>query len=449
MTKRPRRSERVELAWPTKHASDGPRPVWPLETLECHGAPGAGGPSPNRLIHGDNLQAMDALLGSHAGTIDLVYVDPPFLTGSEFRVRTLAGESGVVESHAYSDVWDGTAEYLAFLRPRLQRIRELLSPTGSLYVHVDPTVGHYVKVLVDEVFGPRSFQREIVWRIGWLSGYKTKARNWIRNHDDIYFYSKDPERFTFNKTVVPYPPGYRRRDGAEPKGAGVPLEDVWNANEAEWALTGDASLDSIQIKSFSREKTGYETQKNESLLRRIVLASSNPGDLVADFFCGSGTTLAVAEKLGRRWLGCDVGRVAIHTTRKRLLAIGDARPFELQRVSAADDVRDGSSSDASPEVRAERAGDVAVRVVLGDLPGGGPPDLIDAWSIDWDFRGLPFRSRWSAHRVRGRRGASLERASPVHVYERPGRYVIAVKLVDVFGHETERRIEWDATGARG
>ncbi len=424
------RSERVELTWPTKHASDAPRTVRPLEPIEAHGS----GDASNLLIHGDNLLAMDALFASHAGKIDLIYVDPPFLTGSEFRVRTLVGDAEIVESHAYSDVWAGTAEYLAFLRPRLQRMRELLSPTGSLYVHVDPTVGHYVKVLADEVFGPRSFQREIVWRIGWLSGFKTKARNWIRNHDCIYFYTKDPERFTFNKALVPHPPGYRRRDGAEPKGAGVPLEDVWNANEAEWALTGDASLDSIQIKSFSREKTGYETQKNESLLRRIVLASSNPGDLVADFFCGSGTTLAVAEKLGRRWIGCDVGRLAIHTTRKRLLGIAELRPFEVRRVGA----EDAPEAARAPEVRLERAGEAAVRAVLCD----DGADLVDTWSIDWDHRGPPFRAEWSARRARVRGGSTLDQASPAHVFERPGPRIVAVKIVDVFGHETERRLEW-------
>ncbi|MBK9061400.1 MAG: site-specific DNA-methyltransferase [Flavobacteriales bacterium] len=135
-----------------------------------------------------------------------------------------------------------------------------------------------------------------MWRIGWLSGYKTKAQNWIRNHDVIYYYVKDPKSFTFNKAYVPYPDGYVRRDGAEPTGKGTPIEDVWNANESEFALKGGESLDSIQIKSFSNEKTGYPTQKNESLLRRIIEASSKPNDLVLDFFCGSGTTLAVCRE---------------------------------------------------------------------------------------------------------------------------------------------------------
>lgn len=128
---------------------------------------------------------------------------------------------------------------------------------------------------------------------------------------------------------MPYPDGYVRRGGEEPTGKGYPIEDVWNANAFEFALTGEDSLDSIQIKSFSTEKTGYPTQKNESVVRRIIKASSKEGDLVADFFCGSGTTMAVAERLGRRWIGCDLGRYAIHVSRKRQLDIEDCKPFEV------------------------------------------------------------------------------------------------------------------------
>jgi len=165
--------------------------------------------------------------------------------------------------------------------------------------------------LLDDVFGRNNFVREIIWRIGWISGYKSAAKNWIRNHDTILFYKKS-QTFTFNKMHIPYPKGYVRRDGAAPTGAGYPIEDTWNCSDLD-------RLDSIQIMSFSQEKTGFATQKNEGLLERIIRASSNEGDLVADFFCGSGTTGAVAERLGRRWLMADLGRFAIHTTRKRLI----------------------------------------------------------------------------------------------------------------------------------
>ena len=291
----------------------------------------------NKLIWGDNLLVMGSLLEKFAGKIDLIYIDPPFATGADFSFTAEIGESceevtkeqSVLEEKAYRDTWgSGITSYLGMVRARLSLMRDLLSPRGSIYVHMDATVGHYVKVLMDEIFGVDSFQREIIWRIGWISGYKSTAKNWIRNHDTILFYVKTPGEFTFNKEYVPYPHGYERR-GGRTSDKGYPIEDVWNANPFEFELKGGESLDSIQIKSFSQEKTGYATQKNESVLRRIIRASSSPGDLVADFFCGSGTTLAVAEKLGRRWIGCDLGRWAIHVARKRLLGIENCKPFEV------------------------------------------------------------------------------------------------------------------------
>lgn len=338
--------EGLELRWPGKYDDEGrrrpvPRPGAVLVRREAYGpdeietAIEAETDWRNRLVEADNLLALDALVREHAGTVDLVYIDPPFATGGRFEVVTPvgAGAERQLRRPAYTDAWPGgTAGLVAMLDPRLRLVHELLAPHGSLYVHVDPTVGHAVKLLLDEVFGPACFQREVVWRIGWVSGFKTRARNWIRNHDLVFFYVKDPRRFTFNKHHVPHPPGYLRRDGSPPRGRGVPLDDVWNAGEAELSLRGRESLDSIQIKSFSTEKTGYATQKNESLLRRIVEASSNPGDLVADVFCGSGTTLAVAQALGRRWIGCDAGRAAIQIATGRLLVGPRSRGFEVLEV---------------------------------------------------------------------------------------------------------------------
>lgn len=316
----------VELVWPGKYGPDGARaeaPVREVGLVVEQRIGGAGdGPDENLLICGDNLLAMDALLATHAGKVDLVYIDPPFLTGNAFERTAKVGEEAdgpELRAHAYHDRWPGgLAGFLQMLDPRLRRIHRLLAPHGSLYVHVDPIVGHAVKLLLDEVFGPGCFQREIVWRIGWVSGFKARANNWIRNHDLIFFYVKDPQRFVFHRQVVPHPPGYRRRRGDATKQGGVPVEDVWNASPAEWGLVGAESLDSIQIKSFSREKTGWATQKNESLLRRIIAASSEPGALVADFFCGAGTTLAAAQALGRRWIGCDGAAAAVELAHARL-----------------------------------------------------------------------------------------------------------------------------------
>lgn len=315
-------ARRPELQWSGKGTGPAPAEV----SLSVDQRVGEGG---NLLVCADNLLALDALLATHAGQVDLVYLDPPFATGHDFVRTSFVGpdgeDRGELRAHAYADRWPGGfSEYLTMLAPRLQRIHRLLAPRGSFYLHVDPTIGHYLKIVLDEIFGPDCFQREIVWRIGWLSGYKTRANNWIRNHDLIFFYTKDPAQFTFNKQYVAYPEGYVRRDGKPPRGRGVALEDVWNANAAEFALTGRDSLDSIQIKSFSREKTGWATQKNESLLRRIVSASSNPGDLVADFFCGSGTTLVAAAELGRRFIGCDCAGAAVDLAHARLIDRGAA-----------------------------------------------------------------------------------------------------------------------------
>jgi DNA modification methylase len=315
--------------WPGKHDAAGrrrdavPRAIaWNVR--ERHGAREG---DADELVHGDNLDVLEHWCSRFAGKVDLVYMDPPFSTGAAFSVATRVGDSWI-RAPAYDDSWPGgPGAFLAMLAPRLERVHRLLAPHGSLYVHVDPTIGHAVKLLVDEIFGADSFQREIVWRIGWVSGFKTRARNWIRNHDTILFWVKDPAKLRFHKVWVPHPPGYQRRAGAPARAPGIAVDDVWNAGPADLALTGGESLDSIQIKSFSREKTGYATQKNESLLRRILSASSAEGELVLDPFCGSGTTLAVAQSMGRRWLGCDLGRAAIQLARGRLSREG--RPFEL------------------------------------------------------------------------------------------------------------------------
>jgi DNA modification methylase len=380
-----------ELRWPGKYDAAGrraaPRPGG--LALQVDQRVGAGGD--DLLICGDNLRVMDALLATHAGRLDLVYLDPPFSTGQSFTRTSFVGPDGEgrgeLRSRAYDDRWPGgLAGFLRMLDPRLQLVHRLLAPHGSLYVHVDPTVGHYVKVLLDEIFGPACFQREIVWRIGWLSGFKTRAHNWIRNHDLIFFYTRDPARFTFHKHYVPHPEGYRRRDGAPPRGRGVAMEDVWNASPAEFALRGRDSLDSIQIKSFSREKTGWATQKNESLLRRIVAASSSPGDLVADFFCGSGTTLVAAHALGRRFLGCDSAAPAVELAHTRLAADPSASfdrcslgLAERRAWLAAEDDRTGRAgapaSAARPTVATQAAGaDASAAPASAARPPSAPRD---------------------------------------------------------------------------
>ena len=315
----------------------------------------------NKLIWGDNKFILSSLKNGAMreeieaeGGIKLIYIDPPFDVGADFKMKlhvpppyqadndwdgldddtqdySLTKEPNILEELAYRDTWGkGKDSFAAMIYERLVLMRDLLAEDGSIYVHCDWRVIALLRLVLDEVFGADNFEREIIWRIGWVSGYKTKARNWIRNHDTILFYTKTKDKFMFNKEYIPYPVGYVRRDGSSPTGQGYPVEDTWNCNDLD-------SLDSIQIMSFSTEKTGYATQKNENLLERIIKASSNVGDLVADFFCGSGTTAAVAEKLGRKWIATDLGKFAIHTTRKRLISVQrglkasgkDYRAFEV------------------------------------------------------------------------------------------------------------------------
>lgn len=284
----------------------------------------------NKLIWGDNKLILSSLRNGQIrdeiqrnGGIKLIYIDPPFDVGADFTTDITFGEEEksftkeptILEEIAYRDTWGkGADSFISMIYERLILMRDLLAEDGSIYVHCDWRVSGYLRLVLDEIFGKENFQREIIWRIGWISGYKTKAKNWIRNHDTIFYYSKDKDNFVFNKQYIPYANDYVRRDGKKPNGNGYAIEDTWNCSDID-------RLDSIQIMSFSSEKTGYATQKSECLLERIIKASSNEGDIVADFFAGSGTTLAVAEKLNRKWIGSDLGKFAIHTTRKRMINV--------------------------------------------------------------------------------------------------------------------------------
>jgi DNA modification methylase len=297
----------------------------------------------NKLLWGDNLLVMNTLLNEFAGKVDLIYLDPPFATGTDFvftprtprtlRLRNdgakVSKKPSVVREKAYRDTWErDLSDYLSMLWRRLPLCRALLSGTGSLYVHIGWEMSGYVQMLMNEIFGETCLQNLIIYNYGKF--HHSKER-WKRDFDVILFYTKHPTNRTFNHAAVL--DAYQGRteirfDKVDENGkrykivkgrrvyyqGGVTPSSVWR-------------LSHLQMNAV--EALGYPTQKTEELLSKIISASSNPGDLVADFFCGSGTTLAVAEKLGRRWIGCDQGRPAIRTTRKRLLDIADCRPFEI------------------------------------------------------------------------------------------------------------------------
>lgn len=352
----------------------------------------------NMLIWGDNKLIAASLLRDFRGAIDLIYIDPPFDVGADFTMEVALGDANdkvakdqsTLEMVAYRDTWGrGTDSYINMIYERAALMKDLLSERGTIYVHVGWMVSHYVKAVLDDVFGRLQFLNQIVWKRQTAHSDSTQgAQHLGRLHDVMLVYAKT-EHYTFNMQYVPYDdkylathyknvepdtgrryeldnltaPGgaakgnpnyeflgvtrfwrYKRErmedlykqgriiqpsPGAVPRYKryldempGVPLQDIWTDVNA--------------INSQAIEAVGYATQKPESLLNRIISTSSNPGDLVADFFCGSGTTAAVSEQLGRRWIVADLGRFAIHTTRKRLIDLQRALHDKDQPYRAFD-----------------------------------------------------------------------------------------------------------------
>ena len=272
----------------------------------------------NMLVFGDNLMALKNLYEDPniKGKVKLIYIDPPFAVNKEF--------SGNKEQKAYQDKIVG-AKFIEFTRKRLVFLRELLDEDGAIYVHLDEKKSHYIKVVLDEIFNDSNFRREIIWDISVLSGFKTQASNWIRGHDVIYFYTKS-NNFIFNKLTLPHRQEYldrfdkidkQGRKYFDGRGEKIYLDDVIKKGKRIGDVWGD--IMSFQQIPTSKEKIDYPTQKPEALLERIIKTSSNEGDIILDAFAGSGTALAVAEKLKRRWIGIDCGKLAIYTMQKRML----------------------------------------------------------------------------------------------------------------------------------
>lgn len=293
----------------------------------------------NRLCYGDNLLVMQALLNgdeatglpSMRGKIDLIYIDPPYDSKADYRTKitlpncNIEQRPNVLEQFAYSDTWkEGTVSYLKMMYPRLYLMRELLSEQGSIYVHVDWHVGHYVKILLDDIFGKNNILNEIIWC------YKSGGvgdKTFSKKHDTILFYKKGTNViFNIQKEKsymgLDYSTGnknvklYNDNDGLGPYTL-VNVKDWWNTIG--------------MLATSSKERVGYATQKPSELLERIIKASSNEGSIVADFFGGSGTTASVAERLNRRWITSDFGKPANMIMRKRLID-QEAKPFLYQAV---------------------------------------------------------------------------------------------------------------------
>lgn len=350
--------------------------------------PGAAG----ELIQGDNLTVMAGLMNRYQGRIDLIYVDPPFLSGRAYSARVGRGEDSRQPGEwqtiqGYTDMWRDGADYLRMLYPRLAMMVDLLSPTGSLYLHLDWHASAYARVILDELLGPDRLLNEIIWVYHGPSPIRSAFN---RKHDTILVYTKS-SRYTFNADAVriPYNDSTRKTFAASRKaGFGKqPDLDRGKVPEDWWYFPVVARL--------HRERTGYPTQKPEALLERVILASSRPGDLVADFFCGSGTTPVVAARLGRQWVAVDQAALAIQTTYRRLLLEAGRGPFGLWAA-------DGPASQEPLRAvfdLADRGSAIRLTGIQGSHSPQAFPDNVVTWEIDPSYDGRTFISR--QHVVRG------------------------------------------------
>jgi adenine-specific DNA-methyltransferase len=624
---KPERVERVHLPFQTVETINESRATRERDTGALFGGDDPQTAERNLLIWGDNKLVMSSLLADYAGKVKLIYIDPPFATGDDFSARVQIGDTDVVkapsilEEHAYRDTWGaGSDSYLSMMYERLSLMRDLLSDDGCMYVHCDWRMNSALRLLLDEIYGKERFVNEIIWRR--RTGTASSNRGYGVQTDTLLLYSKSAA-FKFESQ-------YRRDDVTQDeidkkfnlvdeKGRKYwsgdlgnpadrpnlkyeykgypPPRNGWAVSLAvmeEWDKQGKLIFpknkegrirrkmffedwngyavqnlweDISPVQPQAGERTGYATQKPERLLERIIRASSEEEDLVADFFCGSGTTAAVAEKLGRRWIACDLGRFAIHTTRKRLLGISDCHPFDIKNLGSYErqrwQIESGNGAlrayldtilafynaepvegfehlhgrkadrmvhvgatdapvtiDETGEVidemaengieacdllgwewemglhdtiseRARRRGldlrprqiprevmerqvseadavrffelafvDLDVRrkgheacVVLKDfaIPSeelipqkvresiASWSDLIDYWSVDFDFSDEVFHNQWQAYRTR--ENPALATQSDWHEYPKTGSYAIVVKIIDIFGNDTTKLAE--------
>ncbi len=339
-----------------------------------------------RVVHGDNLAVMAALLPEYEGRINLIYADPPFFTNRQFHVRVGRGEDSRKPSkwklaEGYLDSWTDMDSYLQFLYDRLNLMHRLLAPNGTLYLHLDWHADSHARLILDELFGAENFVNEIIWTYHGPSPIRSAFN---RKHDTILMYAKNKD-YVFNADAVrePYNPNTLATFKASRKAGFGKIPDLERGKVPEdwWYFPVVARL--------HNERTGYPTQKPEALLERIVLASSNKNDLVADFFCGSGTTALVAAKHGRRFIACDESAQATHTTRARLSALRRVTLFERDATIKVE------AATKSKRIKVKRDGERISLETSLDL---------DFWEVDSAWDGKIFRSVAQARHY-GRNGA--------------------------------------------
>jgi len=358
----------VELVWNGK-SRDVCTTVLPFQTLEHIDEPRKEAPEiqaelfdprgrqikgwTNKLIWGDNKLILSSLKSGalrrqieDAGGLKLIYIDPPFDVGADFSMdieiggETFHKEANLLEQIAYRDTWGrGADSFISMIYERLILMRDLLAEDGSIYVHCDWHVSHLLRLALDEVFGARYFQNEIIWY--YYNKMQGNINRFASNHDVIFWYSKSVRK-PFTRIYEDRPETVRQIKRVWSKETQKLVNAKGVDGKVLYIETDRKSVDDVWRLSMLQpadrtENAGYATQKPETLAERIIEASSNEGDLVADFFCGSGTTAAVAEKLGRKWIATDLGKFGIHTTRKRLIGVqraqqADGKPFRAFEV---------------------------------------------------------------------------------------------------------------------
>ncbi|MFX1420597.1 MAG: DNA methyltransferase [Promethearchaeota archaeon] len=286
----------------------------------------------NKLFWADNLEVLLFLSNNFKEKIDLIYIDPPFFSGTNYRIK-IAEKNKFYDSIAYYDHWDRDLNsYLQMLYDRIILIKKILSKKGIIFIHSDWHANHYIRLILDEIFGEKKFINNIIWY--YYNKYSAGKKNLPRAHDTILVYSNSSD-YTFNEVRLPRKKARKQLMRINVDGV---LKNVKDKNgHVKYRLVKDKKLDDVWkipcMQPASKEWTGFPTQKHHDLLERIIKIGSNEGDLIADFFCGSGTCLSVAEKLKRRWIGCDISEYSIYITRNRILNYqNEAKsyyPFEI------------------------------------------------------------------------------------------------------------------------
>jgi len=447
----------------------------------------------NKLFWGDNYLVMVSLLKNFSEKINLIYFDPPFATGGDFNYTIQIGDSKSSRSSnnwlrkkSYTDTWqEGLDSYLNFIYKRLLIMKKLLAIDGSIYVHLDWHVGDYIKIIMDEIFGEENFRNEIVW--AYPAASARTRRFFIRSYDIILFYTKT-DNYVFNDNPAIYMEYSNRVKNAlkkDKKGIfyyrggshdGKKLSQKVYI-EKKGIFPRDVWSDIPYIRANTSEYQGFSTQKPERLLKRIILASTNENDIVADFFCGSGTSLAVAEKLGRRWIGSDLKKHAINITKKRLLNICNSnnlynwktkfgknpQPFIMyclekelkepflspeffkKKELGLDQIKKLEKPKFEIKILKQNKHIVielkSYKISFTNLISDKIlenihkwTDLVDSWFIDFNHREGIFNNMWVSFRTPKNRSLNLKMES--YDYKEPGIYEIMIKLIDIFGIET-------------